>query len=59
MIFVVVVVVVVVVAVQPPHLDPRIAYTWASDRWRLPALYWMQRVEYPDQDANPKSKMQA
>ncbi|CAK9068670.1 Tartrate-resistant acid phosphatase type 5 (TR-AP) (Tartrate-resistant acid ATPase) (TrATPase) (Type 5 acid phosphatase) (Uteroferrin) (UF) [Durusdinium trenchii] len=28
----------------------RIAYTWASDRWRLPALYWMQRVEYPDLD---------
>lgn len=29
-------------------LTSRIAYTWASDRWRLPALYWMQRVEYPD-----------
>jgi len=30
--------------------DQQIAYTFASDRWRLPALYWMQRVEYTDQD---------
>ncbi|CAE7576467.1 tbpA [Symbiodinium sp. KB8] len=25
--------------------DQQIAYTFASDRWRLPAMYWMQRVE--------------
>ncbi|CAE7445528.1 Acp5 [Symbiodinium natans] len=29
--------------------DQQIAYTFASDRWRLPAMYWMQRVEYTDQ----------
>eukprot|EP00930_Biecheleria_cincta_P031581 TRINITY_DN2191_c0_g1_i1.p1 TRINITY_DN2191_c0_g1~~TRINITY_DN2191_c0_g1_i1.p1 ORF type:complete len:871 (+),score=126.83 TRINITY_DN2191_c0_g1_i1:116-2614(+) len=27
--------------------DQQIAYTWVSDRWVLPAPYWMQRVEYP------------
>eukprot|EP00933_Yihiella_yeosuensis_P040271 TRINITY_DN3454_c1_g1_i1.p1 TRINITY_DN3454_c1_g1~~TRINITY_DN3454_c1_g1_i1.p1 ORF type:complete len:614 (+),score=107.88 TRINITY_DN3454_c1_g1_i1:87-1928(+) len=30
--------------------DQQIAYTWASDRWRMPAPFWMQRVEYDDMD---------
>eukprot|EP00933_Yihiella_yeosuensis_P014885 TRINITY_DN13148_c0_g1_i1.p1 TRINITY_DN13148_c0_g1~~TRINITY_DN13148_c0_g1_i1.p1 ORF type:complete len:352 (+),score=56.28 TRINITY_DN13148_c0_g1_i1:65-1057(+) len=29
--------------------DQQIAYTWVSDKWFLPAPYWMQPVEYIDQ----------
>eukprot|EP00927_Polykrikos_kofoidii_P066936 TRINITY_DN62493_c0_g1_i1.p1 TRINITY_DN62493_c0_g1~~TRINITY_DN62493_c0_g1_i1.p1 ORF type:complete len:877 (+),score=140.77 TRINITY_DN62493_c0_g1_i1:95-2632(+) len=27
--------------------EQQIAYTWVSDRWILPALYWHQKVTYP------------
>jgi len=29
--------------------DQQIAYTWVSDRWVMPAPYYMARVEYVDQ----------
>lgn len=29
--------------------DQQIAYTFTSDRWVIPAPYWMQKVEYVDQ----------
>jgi len=28
--------------------DQQIAYTWASDRWRMPALYWHQPARFAD-----------